>query len=268
MKSEKIYYSHYESPDAALLALETAPIVPGMCGNRRASDCPHDYGGDSWAETKNFAQAVAKARAGDPEVAKQIRPYECELNPAGNLSKIVYDYAGDTVDVGLFMSGEPECMMSLRRKGKPIVNILVNISASSFVTRQTLEARGKAILEICSGLEANGYGVDITVIVRSGYSSQFSWAVKVKDSKEYFDLHSLAFWLVSPSVLRKLFFRAAETQPVHVQRIIGDSYGVPYDLGKEELDQMPDCIYFPKVTNNDSLSYQKSIKQVLETYQA
>lgn len=191
------------------------------------------------------------------------------------MNTTIYDYAGCSVDVGRYLSSEPECMMSLKKRGKPIINILVNVAANCFIERTAIEARGKAILEIMSGLETNGYGVDITIVnyVHGGgfmgggnRDLRYRLEIKVKDSKEYFNIESLAFWLVSSSVLRRLYFKQAEQESPQIQDDIGNGYGGALNLEQEKLDAMPDCVYFPMIEDNNSSKYEQSIKQILETY--
>jgi hypothetical protein len=265
-----IGYEHFDSTEKFLYELEKRPIIRGICGRAKSSESPGGDGG--WRDTKDYATAFRKGEKGDPEEALKIKPREAELINHGYLNKVVHDYAGDNVDVGLYLSGEPECMMSLRKRGKPIINILINISASCFVEGDVIRKRGKAILEIMSGLEIAGYGVEITVTKRvTGYDNKhvlrgYRCDIKVKDSKEYFNIEKLAYWLISNSVLRRLMFRYSEQTPEIIQEALGTGYGAPRNLEQKELDEMPDCVYFPIVTDNDDGNYQKAINQILETY--
>lgn len=263
----KVEYN-YDTPELFLRALQDRPRKPGACSSVKGSDQqPHNK---SWCDLPTVEAAIAKAATGDPETARLIVPRNAELAQHSAMNTVVYDYAGDNVDVGRYLSGEPECMASLRKKGKPIINILVNITVAHYVTRQAIINRGKAILEIMSGLESNGYGVDITIvnIVKGCRDSDLhTVTVKVKDSKEYFNLHSLAFWLVSPSAFRRLWFRFIEQEDSKIQNNIGPCYGAVKDVPKKILDTMSACVYFPILRDNYS-NYGDVIKNILEEFKA
>lgn len=254
---------YYDSPALFLAALAERKVIMGALGQQMSSE---GSGHGGWAGTGTYADTIKMATEGDYTTANKIKPRDVALTQHGAMNKITYDYAGDNVDVGLYLSGEPECMASLRRKGKPIINILVNIAASSYVDANVIRARGKAILEIMSGLEANGYGVDITIC--NNLRQDYRLTIKVKDAKEYFNLPMLAYWLTNPSVLRRLYFRHVEQESTAIQSMLSWGYGSPADIPQDELDKMPDCVYFPIVRDNDTGRYERAIEQIMETYKA
>lgn len=258
----------FDSPEYFLNYIENLKINPqGCCGEDPKFNRPFS----GWIDTNNYSEAVELAKHGDKKTAEQIKPKDIELSHHGRMTTTSYDNSGDFVDIGRYLSGEPECMGSNKRLGKPIINILVNNSAASSIKAHTIQARGKAILEIMSGLESNGYGVEITMCIKVvGQNSKYRQElfVKIKSSREYFNLHSLAFWLVSPSVLRRFYFKHVESLTTQQQKDIGNwGYGRPQDMEQAKLDAMPDCIYFPQVTDNNG-SYEKAIKQIMEQYKA
>lgn len=259
--------NYYETPDIYLRYLDSKAPVDGYLTNNYLSSnrkCAAD-----WCDTYDFAEAMDLGRKGDFKTAEKIKPTDLYLHNKNALNAVIYDYAGDNVDIGRFVSGEPECMMSLRKKGKPIITLLVNVSVDCGVEAEKIIERGRAVLDIVSGLEANGYAVDITII-DSMYDNTHRnyWnKIKIKDCKEYMNLPQLAFWLVSPSVLRRLGFRHSELYPDDIQGDIGEGYGRPRDLEKQELDLEKDTIYFPKLDSwGRGIDFSKNIKQALEQY--
>lgn len=261
---QKIEY-RYDSPPTFLAALESRGFQPGILGDPSSRSSESN---GSWSGTDTYDTALQLAISGDPKVAATIQPRDVDLSAHGALNTTVYDHSGDSVDVGRYLGGDPECMMSMRKKGKPIINILVNIGANSGISASVLQSRGKAILEIMSGLETNGYGVEITLVseTQSVYGLRYRVSIKVKDSKEYFNLTGLAYWLTNPSVLRRLNFRHREGEPSDVQASIGSGYGSTADVPQSDLDMMPDCVYFPAVQDNDTGRYERAIQQIIETY--
>jgi len=217
---------------------------------------------DGWVDTDSLSEAICKAKTGDPEVAKLISPKDVELASCGNASRTCFDVAGDYVDIGRYLTGEPECMGTTKKTGKPIINIMINASILSDISSESIQERGRAVLEIMSGLETNGYNVEITLVF-SIENNMHTVYLKIKDSKDYFNLHSLAFWLTSSSVNRRLKFRLIEGCK-GAKKITG-GYGASSDLSKAELDSMPDCIYFPRLKDNNG-GYKIAIAEVLENY--
>jgi hypothetical protein len=263
-KIEEFFY--YDSPEDLLFHVENInPIKDGMLSEIASSNKEKS---SSWSDTVSLDDAIKKARAGDAEIASQISPKQIDLVDSGKLACIAYDTEGDFVDIGKFLTGEPECMGSMRRKGKPIVRIIMNSCFHWEIKSDTVIRRGKAILDIMSGLEQSGYAVQIDLCIRTlGIDSNYTQTImlKLKDPKEYFNLQSLSFWLVSPSVLRRFYFKIAEGVKAEYQKMIGSGYGSPSNLPQEYLDQHDDAIYFPVIENNYE-NYEKSVKQVVKKY--
>lgn len=262
----KPFVSRYETEEEFLKFIEDAEIIKGKCGSNPSSNSK----GSNWADTEDLAEAIDRGRKGDTRIASKIKPKDIELTNHGNMTSTVYDTSGDFVSVGRYLSGEPECMGSIRKLGKPIINILVNSGYNAGIHSDTIEARGKAILEIMSGLEANGYGVEIVLGIITGKTSTTSICqevyIKIKSSREYFNLNTLSFWLASSSVQRRLEFAYCERVSIEQQSLIS-SYGRAVDLPQKELDEMTDCIYFPIITDNSG-SYKAAIQQIMEKYKA
>lgn len=269
---KRISYS-YESPEEFLAALVTRGVnSSGVIGRRPGSENTDSYT-KTWSGVGSYQEAIDKAMHGDPVVAEKIKPKDIHLSAHSALISTVYDTSGCTVDVGRYLSGDPECMGTRRKKGKPIINILVNVGACFGIDPEVMRNRGKSILEIMSGLESNGYGVQITLIAETrcgGLSEKLRYRVqvKIKGSGEYFNPVSLAYWLTCPSVLRRLNFRHREGEPTEIQDIIGSEYGATTNVDQEELDNMPDCVYFGAVESNDTGQYERAIEQIMETYKA
>lgn len=271
--AEKAGYQHYyDSPAEFLEYLRANPVIPGIVGNQLSSQSRGTDGG--WrGRYSTFQEAERAATNGSLDIAAKIMPRDISLEQSTALNTQVYDYAGDNVDVGRYLSGEPECMSSLRRKGKPIVRLLVNIAASANVDARVLEERGRALLDIVTGLEANGYSTDIVIFNRvsrgaggdKGQGYPIYWAVKIKDSKEYFNILTMSYWLVCPSVLRRMYFAQAERWPTEVQDVAGWGYGRPADIEQADLEKLSNTIHFPRVEHGGG-DWKKYTEEVLKRY--
>lgn len=259
----------FDSPEAFINYLDITPInYAGCLGSQSMSNKSE---GSSWADTDNLSEAKEMAKAGKPKIASQIKPKDIALSYASSNISLKYDVAGEYLDIGRFLNNDPDCMVSRVKKGSPIINLLVNTGMTAWVTSEQVEDRGKAILEIMSGLEANGYSVDITLVMPRGngaHSMQnyHRTYVKVKDSREYFNLPSLAFWLTSSSVNRRLNFRLLESEDTKIQEEIGSGYAATSDLDADMIAEEGEVVYFPKITYNQD--YGEVIKETLEKYAA
>lgn len=165
---------------------------------------------------------------------------------AGRLAfDVVHDVVGDTVDVGVFLEGEPECMSSYVPTVKPVFELMLNVAASVGVSAETLQRRGAIVFGVCRSLELMGYSVGITAnwsVERGDYYSEIN--VRVKEPSEYITPEVAAFWLTHPACLRRVFFRIGESLSYDHRRaggfIKGSGYGQP-----TECRNIPGgCLYF------------------------
>ncbi len=129
------------------------------------------------------------------------------------------DVTGSVPDIGLYLSGEPECMMDSYPIVKPVKSFVVRIVVP-FGYRADVEAewarqRGTAIIGLLDALTAAGYSLEIW-----GVSAQFAnkrgkqirraYAVKIHDAADIYDPKMIAFGTGHPAMHRKLRFLAAE----------------------------------------------------------
>ena len=133
------------------------------------------------------------------------------------LVKKCMDVAGGAVDVPLFLSGSPECMMGLKRKKvksrivKATVNceVLCNISSWEYIQA------GRVISRAVASLEKAGYRVRL--VANCGLwncgSEAALMSVVIKRENEPCNYRRLLYPLMSPSFFRGLGFNWACTLP-------------------------------------------------------
>lgn len=170
------------------------------------------YGGVGWKG------ALERATKGDQVLLAQIDKMaekiqsEC-FRPADPVVEYNRGCAGDSIDMGLYMSGEPECMYeaTCTIPDRPIVDIVVQVNALAGVRADTLARKGAGVFACIRALELQGYSVGITAVrcVRDGNAKHIHTVV-LKQPEEYLDPAVAAFWLAHPSGFRRLFFRLAE----------------------------------------------------------
>lgn len=84
-------------------------------------------------------------------------------------------------------------------------------------------------MQIIKKLEAQGYRCNLNIVfgTTAGYPSrQFVVKVRIKSANEKLNVSKLAFPLVHPSMLRRLFFRFIEVYPNITDAFVG-GYGSP-----------------------------------------
>ena len=180
--------------------------------------------GDShFTGTKSLTDAVNLAVDGwhevRPEVQKMFNQLESQLSLAMDEQfSIRYDYSGDSVDMGRYMSNDPECMMDYvtepqARMGR-VVRILVAGIASAYVSAEQIQARGVAVCALIDVLHKMGVGIELWTeqcyMHPSDDKRRYSHLVKLHDSSDMMDIDDIMFAIAHPSMLRRLGFAGVE----------------------------------------------------------
>lgn len=153
-----------------------------------------------------------------------------------------WDVAGEQVDVGAYLSGEPECMLSTRQdqtRARKVVNILFNNSASCAVDPSVMRLRGLAMLAFVDALESTQrYRVSLYYAAASGRSmssdnASGSVCIRLLDPSHRYDPQAVGFVLTHPGMFRRLMFNYWNTLPLlEAQKwgVANYAYGTPGTL--------------------------------------
>lgn len=203
--------------------IEQALVVPKKQDS--SSSRQTREGKDPWHGTNTFEQAVEVARKGWAEGAAEALKIRTSVEAAvrdlinARSTAYSYDVAGEFVDVGRFLSGEPECFgIEITDGGsiaRPVVKIVANLAASGSVSTRSLFIRGAAIVAAIDILEALGRRVEAWVAhgstkSRSGTGGVHETHVLVKRADQPLDVDRLAFAVAHPACLRRLCFSVME----------------------------------------------------------
>ena len=227
-----------------------------MADNYRASIT----GTDRFTGTASLDDAIMLARRGWPDGLKTIERLRAEIDKAlaGKVpvNEPSFDISGDWLDVGRYLSGEPENFGTMVDYGKrtdapiaSIIRLVVNVATSAPIGEQTTLTRGAAAIVLVDMLERHGIRVRVDLVdVTTNHTKTEALEnyVTVKEEGEPVNLDKLAFFLAHRSSLRRLFFSVAEHQPDSVRRLFGigqdfGSYGLPgtaSDRGDVYLDRI------------------------------
>lgn len=190
-------------------------------------------GSKSFTQTSNFEEAVDLMKNGwqdmSQKLTQKLKVEEKRLEPATK-AKNVYGVAGYQAVVPLYLNGVPTNMVS--KKQVPVKQKVITLNKSicygwTTTTDEIVKESIKAF-QIVKRLEAQGYRCNLNIILGTseGSDGQYIAKVRVKNSTEKLNLSKLAFPLVHPSMLRRLFMRWIEVYPGVPKSFVG-GYGHP-----------------------------------------
>ena len=168
-----------------------------------------------------------------------------------------WDVSGDSVDVGRYVSGEPECMRDYVRRRRPrserVITVCASVSVSGSVSADALRRRGETLSAFVLAVAEMGYATEIWADLSLGGGGrgdrEGSFRVLVKSATERLDPAVLLFALAHPAMLRKVMFGAWESLPNHAA--MGDeemwSTNIPIPA---EQDLAEGTIYLPELCSD------------------
>ena len=202
-----------------------------------------------WTWTGSLKEAMSLAEAGWSDGFKELslRADGIVHRLAGNGDLLsIQAEAGDEVDIGLFMSEDPECMIEyqLSARRKPVVKFVVSASFASGVSPETIYNRGAAVVAAIDQIEASGMRCEVELSFDTRNDGRiYRTRVPLKRADDAVDRDKLAFAICHPSTLRRLYFRLAERfGKDDWEKRGGGSYGTPVDPEAED-----DAIVIPSL---------------------
>jgi hypothetical protein len=142
-----------------------------------------------------------------------------------------WDIAGGYPDPARAATGAPDCMIDdgpCEPRPTQAVRIIASIATPWTTPLQEFANRGAAILSAAEAAEAQGSRVEILVEETSAdHHLGLSASILLKAAGNPADRDSLAFFLIHPASLRRIFFALMETEPDLQPLCIG--YGIPQD---------------------------------------
>ena len=223
------------------------------------------YSKDHWCR-ENFKEALHMARNGvknTTEIEKIIHTMsllEHVKTKGFNMSD-----SGLCVDVGTFLSGDPECFIAECTEFKPkkTIKLIVNTSMAWTYSANQAHHRGAGIMSLVQMLKKQGYNVIIKIYnaVRM-YSKKFVFFLDIPSNP--LDVQSLSYCLISASFNRRLAFAWREIASKQTS-CNDDGYGSSVAI--DEVLMSKDIIHF-KGIDAESCSYnnQEETKEyIIET---
>lgn len=208
---------------------------------RKSSDEQSDWRTD-WAKSASLDEAVAMAHVGYAEVRPQVESLmeimeERLAERFGNRFVTEYAVSGGTVDIGKFVTGEPECMLEwvsepAASMGR-VVKVAVAGTASSSIKPEDMIRRGTAVVALLDTLHKLGVGLELwwDSTITGNDSRDHSTVVKLHDSSNPLDIDDLMWAVCHPSMLRRMTFGVQERSETAKAQGVGGGYGTPANMG-------------------------------------
>ncbi len=187
----------------------------------------------SFTGTRTFEEAILLAKKGYEKPLKRIsKGLESVALGTAFTIEPKFDVCGESVEMGRFMSGDPENMLeweTVETAGKKVIDIYFNISASGDTNRNEKINYGICGLSAVDYLESIGMRVNLYVFTSTSGCNDGAHSltvVKVKRADESLNLPLVAFAMCHPSMQRRFMFKSREMNP----ETYGYGYGFSIDM--------------------------------------
>ena len=236
MKAEKINTKteivQYDSLKEFYDYLVTTPFNEAFCWANHSSVT----GCYKFTKTNDFEEAIQLFKNGWSDMAsnlvQKLKVIESKTEPTMK-PRNTLNVCGYQAIVPLYLQGVPNNMVD--KKMVPIKQKVITLNKSidynfGVSSDKIIEESIKA-MQIVKKLEAQGYRCNLNIVLgtTAGYGKkekQFIVKVRIKSANEKMNISKLAFPLVHPSMLRRLFFRLIEVYP-NVTKDFTNGYGSP-----------------------------------------
>lgn len=228
----------------------------------RHSSVENDY----WfSHTHSFDEAVDLLKNGWDDMAQKLtQKLNVQASPeVQRQMQTIVGVAGFQPIVPLYLAGVPTNMVS--RQFRPVKQKVVNITKlfnySAGVGTEKIIEQSVLTMRIVKKLEAQGLRVNLSIALgTTAGDSEIVGKIQLKGANEKLNVSKLAFPMVHPSMLRRLYFRYIEVEPHVTQRFVG-SYGSP--ISYERMQKLlPNEVVLPSrfQCNPDDINTLEQLK--------
>lgn len=170
--------------------------------------------------TSNYAEAEDLLLHGWDYMAKELKSkIGANTGLTGHTQRQVYSVAGVVPCVPRYLQGLPDSMVTYRRvpKREKVLTINKDFMYSFSVRQETIINESVKVLNAVNMLEKQGYRVKLNIVCTTwdSMSGNKKHTVKVciKQSSQRLNIKQIAFPLVHPSMLRRIWFKCIEHDP-------------------------------------------------------
>lgn len=201
-----------------------------------------------FAHTYSFDEAVNLLKHGWGEMAQKLtqRLNVCATPEVQRQMETIIDVAGFQPIVPLYLAGVPTNMVSrqFRPVKQKVVNITKLLNYSAGVSTEEIIEQSVIAMRIVKKLEAQGLRVNLSIAVgTTAGDTEIVGKIRIKGANEKLNVSKLAFPMVHPSMLRRLYLRYIEVEPHVTQRFVG-GYGRPISYQRMQ-ELLPNEVVLP-----------------------
>ena len=196
-------------------------------------DTPGSVTGTSnFTKTQSFDEAIELFRNGWSDMAnkltQKLKVIENKTQPIMR-PKNFMSVAGYQAIVPLYLQNAPNNMMNKKMvpAKQKVVTLNKSIDYHGGVKAEQIIDESIRAMQVVKKLEAQGLRVNLNIVLGSkANGKQFIIKIRIKSANEKLNISKLAFPLVHPSMLRRLFFRFIEVYP-KITKEFRRGYGTP-----------------------------------------
>jgi len=197
-----------------------------------------------WSGTPDHGAALALARHGWHDIRHLVdatrtmimeRVSEVvDLMPAPTM-----DVAGAVVDMGVYMTGHPECMIAfpMEPEDRPerVLRVIMDPGASGGYGADWMANRGGAVAALLEILQMLGHSLEIHIVspVRGVTDGIHTPLIRAHRAGTPCDIDALMFACGHPSMLRRMIFALRKSRNGGSDYEMGSTVAIPQDLADE-----------------------------------
>ncbi|AYR03276.1 hypothetical protein SEA_OCTOBIEN14_144 [Gordonia phage Octobien14] len=196
-----------------------------------------------WAGAKSIPEAVQGLLDGLADegirAAEDAKDFVSKVAADSPAWVTQWDVTGHTVDVGAFLSGEPECMLYDTRIEAPseVVEVVAQVGVHAGIKPKSVRAYGRQIMRLLLSVDAMGLQSELWVdwSVKGRDGRIMSTRIKAKSAGEYLDPGVIAYAVTSVATLRCILLPLMHDMSESDQRNwgVGGGYGQPANARPE-----------------------------------
>lgn len=236
-KTGRAHKYEFDSCADMLKFIEETNRVEGM--NRNTSH-ESSYRNDSYYGTKSFDEAKELMIYGDNTNAVKLNQ---KVNTSFQISntktsKSFYSVCGYQASVPRYMQGIPTSMINSKKVVKkfPVVNVVKMIDYACLYSASDIIDYSTKALQIVKAIEEKGTRVNLSVmsVCHCEHAETLITVVKIKNAEERMNVSKIAFAMINPSMLRRMFFAIIERTKFDVRQSRWNSIYGTYEMPMDE----------------------------------
>jgi hypothetical protein len=221
--------------------------------------------GGGWAGTKDFPEALDLLKNGWSDMSKKLEQKlkiaAKEIGPK-KVNKMSYDVAGFQASVPRYLQGIPTNMVNKKTivQKQKVITLVKNVGYNAMVSAEEIIESSIKAFQIVKAIEEKGVRVNLDICWSSETSSErVFYRVRLKSAAERLNISKMAFPMVNPGMLRRLFFRMLEVDPQLTSKSFTGGYG-------KSLTHTDDIQPMLKASEYCLPSFIHDINQIIESF--